>query len=97
MKAALRETDFAVRWGGEEFLIVLQGCSQAEALIVADKLRQAVEQATPCPSDLSIKTTISIGISEFDGKESPEHAVNRADGALYSAKSGGRNRICLSS
>ena len=97
MKAALRETDFAVRWGGEEFLIVLQGCSQTEGLIVADKLRQAVEQATPCPSDLSIKTTISIGISEFDGKESPEHAVNRADGALYTAKYGGRNRVCLSS
>ena len=94
LRGILRETDFAVRWGGEEFLVVLQGCSQAEGLVVADKLRLAVEQATPSASDQTIKTTISIGVSEFDGKETPEHAVNRADGALYAAKSGGRNRVC---
>lgn len=95
MQAALRETDFAVRWGGEEFLVVLQSCSQAEALIVADKLRLAVEQSTPCPAEPMIKTTISIGVSEFDGKESPEHAMSRADAALYAAKAGGRNRVCV--
>ena len=95
MRAALRETDFAVRWGGEEFLVVLQNCSQDEALLVADKLRLAIEQSTPCPSDPTIKTTISIGVSEFDGKESPEHAMSRADAALYAAKSGGRNQVCV--
>ena len=82
-------------WGGEEFLVVLQNCSQDEALLVADKLRLAIEQSTPCPSDPAIKTTISIGVSEFDGKESPEHAMSRADAALYAAKSSGRNRVCI--
>lgn len=95
LKAALREVDFAVRWGGEEFLIVLQGCTSEEGQGVAEKLRQAVETASPCPSDPSIKMTISIGVAQFDGHESPDQTVNRADTALYAAKAGGRNQVCL--
>lgn len=94
LQANLRETDFAVRWGGEEFLIILQACTQTEGLIVAEKIRQTIADATPCPDDPAIKTTISIGISEFDGEETPEHAVNRADAALYAAKVAGRNQVC---
>jgi diguanylate cyclase (GGDEF)-like protein len=95
LKAALRAADFAVRWGGEEFLIVLQDCSREEGQVVAEKLRLAVEASIPCASESQIKVTISIGVSQFDGHEAAEQTVNRADTALYAAKAGGRNRVCL--
>lgn len=96
LRNALRETDFAVRWGGEEFLIVLQECPLEEGQRVAEKLRIAVETTHLSVSGLSISVTISIGISQFNGVESAEQAVNRADHALYTAKNSGRNRVCLS-
>ncbi len=95
LKAAMREVDFAVRWGGEEFLLVLQGCALEEGQVVAEKLRQAIEAARPCATDASISVTISIGVSQYDGSESPDQTVNRADAALYAAKGGGRNQVCL--
>lgn len=95
LKGGLREADFAVRWGGEEFLIVLPDCSREQGEAVAEKLRRAIEAASPCETDHSIKVTISIGVSEFNGTESPEQTVNRADMALYKAKQGGRNRVVL--
>ncbi len=95
LKNALRNADFAVRWGGEEFLIVLQNCHLEEGKRVAEKLRQAIEAIAPCPSEGSIKLTLSIGVCQFDGHESPEQTVNRADRALYTAKAEGRNRVCL--
>jgi len=94
LKAVLRAADFAVRWGGEEFLIVLQDCTLKEGQAVAEKLRQAVEAATPCATEPSIKVTISIGVSQFNGYESADQTVNRADTALYAAKASGRNRVC---
>ena len=63
--------------------------------MVAEKLRLAVEASTPCASEPQIKVTISIGVSQFDGHETAEQTVNRADTALYAAKTGGRNRVGL--
>ncbi len=89
----LRKSDIAVRWGGEEFLLVLRNCDHAEAYRIAENLRQKME-ATPISADgRQIPVTISIGISEYGGSESPDQTVNRADAALYSAKNGGRNRV----
>nr|MBL8411954.1 GGDEF domain-containing protein [Dechloromonas sp.] len=93
LRANLREADFAVRWGGEEFLVVLQDCPAAEGRQVAEKLRQAVAAARPCASEPTLQVTLSIGVSEFDGEETPDQAINRADQALYAAKDGGRNRV----
>jgi len=95
LKSLLREMDFAVRWGGEEFLIVLRDCTKEEGRVVANKLRQAVEDATPCASDPTIRLTISVGVSQYDGVEIIDQTVNRADNALYGAKNGGRNQVCM--
>lgn len=95
LRSGLREADFAFRWGGEEFLLVLQDCSWEKGQVVAEKLRLAIESATPIPSSPEVKVTISIGISQFDGIETPEHTVDRADTALYAAKAAGRNQVCL--
>lgn len=93
LRSNLRATDFAVRWGGEEFLVVLPECAAEEGRLIADKLRLAIENATPCPGEEQLRVTISFGLSQFNGAESIEQAVNRADDALYAAKAAGRNSI----
>jgi diguanylate cyclase (GGDEF)-like protein len=93
LQAGLRESDLAVRWGGEEFLLVLKGCELAEAARIAENLREAVAARPIRVKDTDIAVTLSIGASQYGGGESPEQAVNRADAALYRAKAGGRNRV----
>lgn len=89
----LRQSDIAVRWGGEEFLMVLSGCDHAEARNIAENLRQKIA-ATPVEvNGQHIAITISIGISEYDGVENADQTVGRADAALYCAKERGRNRV----
>jgi diguanylate cyclase (GGDEF)-like protein len=91
----LRAADFAVRWGGEEFLVVLNGCPIDQAAKIAEKLRQRIEQATFKANGQQIPVTISIGVSQYEGEEFCEAAISRADAALYAAKHGGRNRVCV--
>ena len=91
LHGGLRASDIAVRWGGEEFLLMLRGCDLSEAEWIAEKLRAAVEQAPL--GERGLRTTISIGVAEYDGKETADHWFNRADAALYRAKNAGRNRV----
>lgn len=78
----LRPGDLLARYGGEEFLAVLQSCDAPGARIVADRLRAVV----PGPQ------TASAGTATWDGEESVESLVGRADAALYRAKRAGRDR-----
>ena len=99
IKSALRESDIPSRYGGEEFAILLPYTHIDEAKIVGERLRKAVEEAS-IPIDVegvetkSLKVTISMGLAEFDNQESGEELFERADKALYEAKTGGRNRVC---
>jgi len=93
LQRALRESDLAVRWGGEEFLLVLKGCDRAEAQRIAESLRQAVMDTPVQAAGQRLAITLSIGVTEYHGEESPEQTVDRADGALYQAKRTGRNRV----
>jgi diguanylate cyclase (GGDEF)-like protein len=81
-RAVLRPGDVLTRYGGEEFAVLLPGCSKADALVVIERLREA----TPC------RQTCSAGVASWDGVESAECLVGRADDALYVAKAGGRDR-----
>ena len=100
IKSALRESDIPSRYGGEEFAILLPYTHVEEAKIVGERLRKAVE-SSPIPindenSDVkSISVTISMGLAEFNNKESGEELFERADKALYEAKESGRNRVCV--
>ena len=82
-RAQLREGDMLARYGGEEFAALLLGCSLDDAVTLLDRVRDA----TP------LGETVSIGIVQWDGQQSPEQLIRAADGALYQAKHGGRNRV----
>ena len=92
-KAELRGIDSAARFGGDEFAVILPQAYSAGALLVAERLRERIEQIhIPGFGNLSA----SIGIATF-----PSHGSSRgelvvaADAALYSAKRAGRNRVCI--
>jgi diguanylate cyclase (GGDEF)-like protein len=95
LRHELRASDLGVRHGGEEFLVILPGDSAAQAFEVAERIRGEVAQlAVPLDGDTA-SITVSVGIATFNGSESGEQLVARADAALYRAKQGGRNRSVL--
>jgi diguanylate cyclase (GGDEF)-like protein len=81
--AQLRTTDTLARYGGEEFSLVLPGCTITDAELLVERLRAAMPE----------EQTVSAGVAAWDGKESAETLVGRADRALYAAKKGGRDRL----
>jgi diguanylate cyclase (GGDEF)-like protein len=92
-----RPYDFAGRYGGEEFLIVLTGCPLADALKRAEDFRLAIA-GTPILTDSGrIVVTCSFGVAENSGNSLAEEIINKADEALYIAKRSGRNCIQVSS
>lgn len=98
LKQACRDVDFLVRYGGEEFAILLPETTVDEAYAVAERIRSSIaEHPFPNgPSQPGGKLTVSIGISGYPGDaHSNIELVDYADAALYSAKRLSRNRICL--
>ena len=83
-RGAMRTSDSMARWGGEEFAISLPHCGSGEAIAVLDRLRALTPMGETC----------SIGCATWDGAESAEQLLARADRALYAAKAAGRDRTC---
>ena len=90
IQANIRSTDYLFRWGGEEFLVLLTDTHVADGLIVAEKLRSAVEHIELVRG---IQVTISIGVTKTTDSDDEDTLVRRADEAMYKAKENGRNRI----
>jgi diguanylate cyclase (GGDEF)-like protein/PAS domain S-box-containing protein len=86
----IRTTDIVARYGGEEFVVVCPDTDLDGAVVVAEKIRGAIE-GYPFPGAGSV--TISIGISPLDKGDTADEVVRRADQALYMAKKMGRNRV----
>ncbi len=93
LKKSFRVYDLVARVGGEEFIIVLDKISLADAKKVAEKARAAVQQATFQNSTCFIPITLSIGVAEFKKGDKPADVFARADKALFKAKRQGRNRV----
>ena len=91
----LRTSDFIVRYGGEEFLIVLPGASMTDATVVIERIRRRVESSKLQYGSYSIAYTFSAGVCSYPAKgiKEPEDMVRLADQALYKAKNKGRNCI----
>jgi diguanylate cyclase (GGDEF)-like protein len=98
ISSCMRKTDVAVRYGGEEFMLVLPGAGPESLPTIGEKIRQAIS-ATPIDlgtDGVSLALTASVGIAAFHaGGDSGEALIARADAALYRAKEGGRNRVEL--
>lgn len=102
MRSQLREYDVAGRYGGEEFAILLPFTRMEEAVMVAERLRQAVENKKIDLSKINhespnkiINVTISLGIYEFKQSDSADDLLKNADKALYEAKETGRNKVIV--
>ena len=94
LRATFRSSDYLVRWGGEEFLIVARFIDRAEAIALAEKLRAAIEaHEFVLPDGTMLRRTCSIGVAAFPSGLSWEQTVDAADQALYDAKREGRNRV----
>lgn len=93
LAGVLRGGDAVIRYGGEEFLIVLRGVERAQAARVAERARVAIAQAALAIGELRIAITISCGVAEQRPDEDRDSLIERADAALYTAKLDGRNRV----
>ncbi|WP_153131354.1 diguanylate cyclase [Dechloromonas hortensis] len=94
LKQSVRASDLVIRYGGEEFLIILIDTVGEAAERVADNIRVAVENLKVQVAGIILQKTISIGISDFPtDSETFWQAVKFADVALYQAKERGRNRV----
>nr|MBQ8253510.1 GGDEF domain-containing protein [Lachnospiraceae bacterium] len=90
LKGSVRATDYVIRWGGEEFLIVMPGCDSDQAMRIAEKIREKVEQS----NNGICKMTISIGVALYHGGDYHD-TIKNADEAMYQAKAAGRNKVVL--
>lgn len=90
LRSCSRASDTSGRWGGEEFLIILPNTNLSGALEAAEKIRMAIENY---PFSVVGQKTASFGVSEFLANENENSFIERADQALYRAKSGGRNQV----
>ena len=90
----LRQGDALGRYGGEEFLILLPGAAASDAEVVAERIRHRVQEMPMLISGTRIGLTVSLGVAAVDTEVSiPDDLVERADAALYRAKSAGRNQV----
>ncbi|MGC1184947.1 MAG: sensor domain-containing diguanylate cyclase [Candidatus Dormiibacterota bacterium] len=95
MVETTRKSDLAARYGGEEFVVVMANTSRADAEVVADKIRAAVEEMSVRLNDgAEVQITVSIGGVTFpEGSKGARNLLDLADRALYAAKRNGRNRV----
>lgn len=94
LKSALRETDIAGRYGGEEFVVTLLDTDRQGAIVFAERLRQLVETSPVKYKNFTVEMTVSIGIACFDNQfKNHERWIEAADKALYHSKEHGRNKV----
>lgn len=92
VKNNIRATDLLTRWGGDEFVVLAPNTSVNFAVNVAEKLKVCIEAHDFQDIDT---VTVSFGVSEFRFGDTLDDWIDRADKALYLAKSSGRNTVCL--
>lgn len=96
LKKMSRPTDYVGRYGGEEFIVVLNNTDPAKAVVYGERIRKEIERLGHLLSDRfpGLGLTVSIGISKFENDmKNKEALVSKADEALYKAKKAGRNRV----
>ena len=92
LRKLVRDGDLVLRWGGEEFIILLKNCSLVNAFNKASELRVAVNALS---EKLGFNITMSFGVSEIREDSDVQTVVNEADEAMYESKNTGRNRVTV--
>ena len=96
LKTALRETDIAGRYGGEEFVVTLLDTDKQGAIVFAERLRQLIETSPAKYKEHTMNMAISVGIACFDNEfKDHERWIEAADKALYHSKETGRNKVSV--
>ncbi|HQK93855.1 MAG TPA: sensor domain-containing diguanylate cyclase [Armatimonadota bacterium] len=95
LRGAARKEDIAARYGGEEFAVILPNTGAQGATHLAERFRARVQELEFRRDDRSFSITVSLGIADLEPGLDPEVLLDRADQALYAAKSQGRNRTCV--
>ncbi len=96
LQRGIRCEDLAARYGGEEFVVLARGFPHVGAMNLAERLRFAIAEREIEHGEVTLKVTSSFGVASFSsltGEPTVHRLVDAADGALYAAKSGGRNRV----
>ncbi|MDD5723183.1 MAG: sensor domain-containing diguanylate cyclase [Syntrophales bacterium] len=98
IKRCLRKTDFAYRYGGEEFTIILPMTTSVDGAVIAEKIRTEVKNETFSPlSGQNVHVTMSIGFAQYRPQEDLKVFVHRVDQLMYQGKKQGKDRVCYES
>ncbi len=96
ISGCLQKSDLLVRYGGEEFVVLMPGASLSQARVISENIRRKVTQ-TPIIMDdqVRIEISVSIGIAEANTNDTVDDLLERTDKGLYQAKQNGRNQIAV--
>ena len=95
LKGGVRPYDFAARWGGEEFALLLCNVQRDEAVRVVERCRRLVSGSTMRHGGRSLRVTVTAGMCMSEAMPDVETMREAADAALYRGKRAGRNRVCI--
>jgi diguanylate cyclase (GGDEF)-like protein/PAS domain S-box-containing protein len=94
LSATFRAMDVVARLGGEEFVVLLPGCDEEAAAMVAQRLCDRIAAQPVTVEEAIVHYTVSVGVASMDADVAGvEELIERADKAMYAAKAGGRNRV----
>ena len=91
-RGSLRLNDILVRYGGEEFVVILPACDRENGLLIAERIRTSMANSKHRGN---INFTVSVGIAILDNNDTLDSLLDRADAKLYEAKNGGRNLVVI--
>jgi diguanylate cyclase (GGDEF)-like protein len=98
VKGCLRETDFAYRYGGEEFTVILPMTTRIDGVVTAERIRTEFKKETFSPEPgLDVHVTVSIGLAQYRPQEDMKAFVHRVDQLMYLGKKSGKDRVCCES
>lgn len=89
--------DIPARYGGEEFIVIMPSATLDNAVVAAERIRDAVKKHDFTYGDMRLSITCSLGAAEYIREETIEKFIDRADAALYAAKNSGRDKVSVAS
>lgn len=95
LKQNLRESDTIARWGGEEFVVLLQNSNSVTAFEISEKIRNIIQNSVILHDAIEKYVTASFGVTEFVENDSMDLVLSRVDKAMYTSKTSGKNMTTL--